>query len=44
VINKFDDERIRYAKQSHVGIGKLFETYNRGLKKDKRKFDCYLRG
>src|SRR4030042_6281663 len=44
VINRFDDERIRYVKQSHVGIDKLFETYNRGLKMARGKLIAILEG
>ncbi len=44
VINRFDDERIRYVKQSHVGISKLSETYNRGLKMARGKLIAILEG
>jgi len=44
IVEKFDDERIRYVKQSHVGIGKLSETYNRGLKMARGKFIAILEG
>jgi len=44
VIDKFDDERIRYIKQSHVGIGKLSETYNRGLRMARGKLIAVLEG
>lgn len=44
VINQFDDERIRYVKQSHVGIGGLSETYNRGLKLARGDFVAILEG
>jgi glycosyltransferase involved in cell wall biosynthesis len=44
VINKFEDERIRYVKQSHLGIGKLSETYNRGLRMARGKLIAILEG
>jgi glycosyltransferase involved in cell wall biosynthesis len=44
VINRFKDERIRYVKQSHVGIGKLSETYNRGLKMARGDLIALLEG
>jgi glycosyltransferase involved in cell wall biosynthesis len=44
VIEKFDDERIRYVRQSHVGIEKLSETYNRGLKMARGKLIAILEG
>jgi len=44
VIGQFDDERIRYVKQPHVGIGKLSETYNRGLKLARGELIALLEG
>jgi glycosyltransferase involved in cell wall biosynthesis len=44
IINKFDDERIVYVRQKHVGVHRLSETYNRGLRLAKGDFIAILEG
>jgi len=44
IVNEFDDERIVYVRQKHVGIHRLSETYNRGLKLAKGDFIAILEG
>jgi len=43
-VRKFDDERIVYVRQKHVGIHRLSETYNRGLELAKGDFIAILEG
>jgi glycosyltransferase involved in cell wall biosynthesis len=40
----FSDNRIQYIRQEHVGIHRLSETYNRGLKLAKGKYIAILEG
>lgn len=44
MISQFDDVRIRYIRQEHVGIGRLSETYNQGLKMARGRFIAVLEG
>jgi glycosyltransferase involved in cell wall biosynthesis len=44
IVSEFDDERIVYVRQKHVGIHRLSETYNRGLKLAKGDFIAILEG
>lgn len=44
VVRQFDDSRIKYCRQEHVGIGRLSETYNRGVKMARGKFIAVLEG
>src|SRR4030065_2093520 len=44
IVREFDDERIVYVKQKHVGIHRLSETYNRGLKLAKGDLIAILEG
>lgn len=44
IVREFDDERIVYVKQKHVGIHRLSETYNRGLKVAKGDLIAILEG
>jgi glycosyltransferase involved in cell wall biosynthesis len=44
IVNEFDDERIVYVRQKHVGVHRLSETYNRGLKLAKGNFIAILEG
>jgi glycosyltransferase involved in cell wall biosynthesis len=44
IVNEFDDEKIVYVRQKHVGVHRLSETYNRGLKLAKGDFIAILEG
>ena len=44
IVSRFNDERIVYIRQKHVGIHRLSETYNRGLRLAKGKFVAILEG
>jgi glycosyltransferase involved in cell wall biosynthesis len=44
IVKSFNDERIIYVRQQHVGINRLSETYNRGLKLASGKFISILEG
>lgn len=44
IVKKFDDERIIYVGQEHVGVHRLSETYNRGLKLAKGSLIAVLEG
>ena len=44
IIKEFDDERIVYVRRKHVGVHRLSETYNRGLKLARGEFIAVLEG
>ena len=44
IIKEFDDERIVYVKQEHVGVQRLSETCNRGLRLAKGDLIAILEG
>jgi glycosyltransferase involved in cell wall biosynthesis len=44
IVKEFDDERIRYVRQKHVGVHRLSETYNHGLKLAKGDVVAILEG
>jgi glycosyltransferase involved in cell wall biosynthesis len=44
IVSAFDDDRICYVRQRHVGIHRLAETYNRGLKLSRGDFIAVLEG
>jgi len=44
IVKEFDDKRIVYVRQEHVGIHRLSETYNRGLKVAKGDIITILEG
>ena len=44
IVKEFDDERIVYVRQKHVGVHRLAETYNRGLKLSRGEFIAVLEG
>jgi glycosyltransferase involved in cell wall biosynthesis len=44
IIEKYNDKRIKYTKQKNKGIYKLYETYNKALKKSKGKIIAILEG
>jgi glycosyltransferase involved in cell wall biosynthesis len=44
IISGFDDERITYVRQKHVGVHRLSETYNRGLKLARGEFIAVVEG
>jgi glycosyltransferase involved in cell wall biosynthesis len=44
IVEGFDDERIVYVRQKHVGVHRLSETYNHGLKLAKGELIAILEG
>jgi glycosyltransferase involved in cell wall biosynthesis len=44
IAKEFNDKRIIYVKQKHVGVHRLSETYNRGLKLAKGDLIAILEG
>ncbi len=44
IVKRFDDERIVYVRQEHVGVRRLSETYNRGLKMARGELIAVLEG
>jgi cellulose synthase/poly-beta-1,6-N-acetylglucosamine synthase-like glycosyltransferase len=44
IVSACDDKRIIYVRQKHVGVHRLAETYNRGLKLARGKFIAILEG
>lgn len=44
IVRGFKDERIVYIRQNHVGIHRLSETYNRGLKQARGALIAILEG
>jgi len=44
IVRSFDDERIVYVRQNHVGIHRLSETYNHGLKLARGSLIAILEG
>ena len=44
IVKEFDDKRIVYVKQPHVGVHRLSETYNRGLKLARGNLIAILEG
>lgn len=44
IVRGFKDERIVYIRQNHVGVHRLSETYNRGLKAAKGSIIAILEG
>jgi len=44
IVKQFGDQRIVYVRQKHVGVHRLSETYNRGLKLAKGELIAILEG
>lgn len=44
IVEKFEDERIVYVRQEHVGVHRLSETYNHGLRLAKGNLIAILEG
>jgi glycosyltransferase involved in cell wall biosynthesis len=44
IVKEFDDERIVYVRQKHVGVHRLSETYNHGLKLARGNLIAILEG
>jgi glycosyltransferase involved in cell wall biosynthesis len=44
LVKEFDDERIVYVRQKHVGVHRLSETYNHGLKLARGNLIAILEG
>jgi len=44
IVKEFDDERIVYVRQKHVGVQRLSETYNHGLRLAKGNIIAVLEG
>jgi glycosyltransferase involved in cell wall biosynthesis len=44
VVSRYEDNRIKYVKQDHVGIWKLNETYNHALSHTKGEIIAILEG
>lgn len=44
IVNEFGDERIVYAKQKHVGVHRLSETYNHALELARGKYVAIVEG
>ena len=42
LVEGYRDHRIRYIYQEHVGVDRLGETYNRGLRETKRSPHAFL--
>lgn len=44
IVKQFNDQRVVYVRQEHVGVHRLAETYNRGLKLAKGELIAILEG
>lgn len=44
IVANYEDDRIRYFRQRHVGLWQLSKTYNKGLKLAKGKYVAILEG
>jgi glycosyltransferase involved in cell wall biosynthesis len=44
LVQRIDDKRVLYIRQKHLGIHRLFETYNRALKESRAPLLAILEG
>lgn len=44
IVAQYDDDRIKYVRQEHIGIWRLNETYNKALKISKGQLIAILEG